>query len=105
MSKLEQVLAEVQPLIFVGVPRVYEKIRRQVVVKTADFPKNAIYRWALSVGRAHRDEILTGTKPKTLGWSLADWLLFSKVRAGMGGKAQLFISGGAPLGRELAEWY
>jgi long-chain acyl-CoA synthetase len=32
-------------------------------------------------------------------------LLFSKVRAGMGGKAELFISGGAPLGRELAEWY
>jgi long-chain acyl-CoA synthetase len=31
--------------------------------------------------------------------------LFSKVRAGMGGKAELFISGGAPLGRELAEWF
>src|SRR5882672_3546856 len=105
MANLEHALDEVQPVIFVGVPRVYEKIRRQVVVKTADFPKNAIYRWALSVGRAHRDETLTGTKPKTLGWSLADWLLFSKVRAGMGGKAELFISGGAPLGRELAEWY
>jgi long-chain acyl-CoA synthetase len=32
-------------------------------------------------------------------------LIYSKVRAGMGGRAQLFISGGAPLGRELAEWY
>jgi long-chain acyl-CoA synthetase len=105
MSKLEQVLAEVQPVIFVGVPRVYEKIRRQVIVKTADFPKNAIYRWALSVGRSHRDETLAGTQPRTLGWRLANRLLFSKVRAGMGGKAELFISGGAPLGRELAEWY
>jgi long-chain acyl-CoA synthetase len=105
MANLEHALDEVQPVIFVGVPRVYEKIRREVVVKTADFPKNAIYRWALSVGRAHRDETLIGTKPKTLGWSLADRLLFSKVRAGMGGKAELFISGGAPLGRELAEWY
>jgi len=105
MSKLEQVLAEVQPVIFVGVPRVYEKIRRQVIVKTADFPKNAIYRWALSVGRAHRDETLTGAQPRSLRWKLANRLLFSKVRAGMGGKAELFISGGAPLGRELAEWY
>jgi long-chain acyl-CoA synthetase len=105
MSKLEQVLAEVQPVIFVGVPRVYEKIRRQVIVKTADFPKNAIYRWALSVGRAHRDETLKGTQPRSLGWKMANQLLFSKVRAGMGGKAELFISGGAPLGRELAEWY
>jgi long-chain acyl-CoA synthetase len=105
MSKLEQVLAEVQPVIFVGVPRVYEKIRRQVIVKTADFPKNALYRWALLVGRAHRAETLTGTQPRSLGWKLANRLLFSKVRAGMGGKAELFISGGAPLGRELAEWY
>ena len=105
MSKLEQVLAEVQPVIFVGVPRVYEKIRRQVIVKTADFPKNAIYRWAVSVGRAHRNETLTGAQPSSLGWKVANQLLFSKVRAGMGGKAELFISGGAPLGRELAEWY
>ena len=105
MSKLEQVLAEVQPVIFVGVPRVYEKIRRQVIVKTADFPKNAIYRWALAVGRSHRDETLTGAQPRSFGWKLANRLLFSKVRAGMGGKAELFISGGAPLGRELAEWY
>jgi long-chain acyl-CoA synthetase len=105
MSKLEQVLAEVQPVIFVGVPRVYEKIRRQVIVKTAEFPKNAIYHWALSVGRAHRDETLTGTQPRSLGWKLANRVLFSNVRAGMGGKAELFISGGAPLGRELAEWY
>ncbi|MFY9559087.1 MAG: long-chain fatty acid--CoA ligase [Terriglobales bacterium] len=105
MSKLEQVLTEVQPVIFVGVPRVYEKIRRQVIVKTADFPKNAIYRWALSVGRAHRNETLAGEQPRSFGWTLANRLLFSKVRAGMGGKAELFISGGAPLGRELAEWY
>ena len=105
MSKLEQVLAEVQPVIFVGVPRVYEKIRRQVIVKTADFPKNAIYSWALSVGRAHRAETLTGAQPNSIAWTLANRLLFSKVRAGMGGKADLFISGGAPLGRELAEWY
>jgi long-chain acyl-CoA synthetase len=32
-------------------------------------------------------------------------LIYSKVRAGMGGRAQIFISGGAPLGHELAEWY
>jgi long-chain acyl-CoA synthetase len=36
---------------------------------------------------------------------VANRLVFSRVRAGMGGKAEEFISGGAPLGRELAEWY
>jgi long-chain acyl-CoA synthetase len=105
ISQLAQVLAEVQPNIFVAVPRVYEKIRQQVIAKTSGFPKSAVYRWALSVGRAHRAETVAGTLPTTFSWRIADRLVFSKVRAGMGGKAEEFISGGAPLGRELAEWY
>jgi long-chain acyl-CoA synthetase len=105
LSQLTQVLTEVQPNIFIAVPRVYEKIRQQVILKTAGFPRNAIYRWALSVGRAHRAEIMAGIRPTSLSWRIADRLLFSKVCAGMGGKAEEFISGGAPLGRELAEWY
>jgi len=42
LTKLAQALAEVQPAVFVGVPRVYEKIHQQVVVKAADFPKKAL---------------------------------------------------------------
>jgi long-chain acyl-CoA synthetase len=105
LTQLAKVLTEVQPDIFVCVPRVYEKIRQQVILKAAGFPRNTIYRWALSVGRAHRAETLAGTRPRALSWKIADRLVFSKVRAGMGGKAEEFISGGAPLGRELAEWY
>jgi len=105
IAQLAKTLTEVQPAIFIGVPRVYEKIRRQVIVKTAGFPKSAAYRWALSVGRAHRAETLAGIQPTTLAWKIADRLLFSKVRDAMGGKAEEFISGGAPLGLELAEWF
>jgi long-chain acyl-CoA synthetase len=105
LAQLAQTLAEVQPAVFVAVPRVYEKIRQQVILKATGFPKSTIYRWALAVGRAHREETLAGTKPSALAWKIADRLVFSKVRAGMGGKAEEFISGGAPLGRELAEWY
>ncbi len=105
ITQLPQALAEVKPVIFVGVPRVYEKIRQQVVVKAAGFPKQTLYQWALNVGRKHREEILRGQQPAALSWKLANRLLFSKVRTGMGGKAEEFISGGAPLGRELAEWY
>jgi long-chain acyl-CoA synthetase len=105
LAQLPQALAEVQPAVFVAVPRVYEKIRQQVILKATGFPKSAIYHWALAVGRAHRAETLAGTKPSALSWKIADRLVFSKVRAGMGGKAEEFISGGAPLGRELAEWY
>lgn len=105
ITQVPQALAEVKPVIFVGVPRVYEKIRQQVILKTTDFPKRALYQWALQVGRKHREEILSGGQPGALSWKIANRLLFSKVRAGMGGKAEEFISGGAPLGRELAEWY
>lgn len=105
IEKLPQALAELRPSIFVGVPRVYEKIHNQVVLKTRDFPKRAIYRWALAVGRQHEPEILARKTPRSLRWKLANKLVFSQVRAGLGGRVQLHISGGAPLGRELAEWY
>ena len=107
IARLPQVLTEVRPNIFIAVPRVYEKIRQQVILKTSGFPKSAIYRWALAVGRDHRAETLAGISPAAISWKMriADWLVFSKVRSGMGGEAEEFISGGAPLGRELAEWY
>jgi long-chain acyl-CoA synthetase len=98
-------LKEVRPTIFLGVPRMYEKIYAQVAQRAKGFPKETIYRWALAVGKANRAETLAGKTPRSLSWKLADRLIYSKVRAGMGGRAQLFISGGAPLGRELAEWY
>jgi len=105
LEHLPRALLEVKPTVFVGVPRVYEKIYTQVEQKTKAFPKSAIYRWALSVGRHHRAETLAGRPPTTLGWRLANRLVFSQVRGGVGGRVRIYISGGAPLGRELAEWY
>jgi long-chain acyl-CoA synthetase len=105
IEQLPQVLLEVRPAILVAVPRVYEKIYSQVQQKAKGFPKRTLYRWALSVGQAHRPEILAGKTPASLRWKLADKLLYSRVRARMGGNAELFVSGGAPLGKELAEWY
>lgn len=104
-EQLPQTLAEVMPTVFVAVPRVYEKIHTQVEHITKRFPKSAIYRWALSIGDAHRAEILAGQRPKALSWKLADKLVYSQVRARMGGRVRIFVSGGAPLGTELASWY
>lgn len=105
INQLPQALKEIRPVIFVGVPRIYEKIRQQVIVTTSRFPKSRIYRYALDVGRAHREETLAGRTPTSMDWKLADRLVFSKVRQGIGGKTEVFISGGAPLGRELAAWF
>jgi long-chain acyl-CoA synthetase len=105
IEELPQVLLEVRPSIFIAVPRVYEKIYGQVQQKVKGLAKQAIYRWALSVGRAHCPGILAGRKPASVAWKLAHRLVFSQVRARMGGRVEIFVSGGAPLGKELAAWY
>ena len=105
IEQMPQVLLEVRPTVFVAVPRVYEKIYKQVEQKAKGFVKRAIYRWALSVGRAHSPKILKGEEPTSLTWKLAHKLVYSQVRARMGGKVKIFVSGGAPLGKDLAAWY
>ena len=102
---LPDYLTEVRPTIFVGVPRVYEKIRDKVRKEASKGLKRSVYDWAMRVGRAHRDQILAGKRPGSLSWKLADSVLYSKIRAALGGRVQTFISGGAPLGRDLAEWF
>ena len=105
MEHLPETLLEVRPTTCVAVPRVYEKIYAKTEMKTHGFAKRAIYRWALSVGRANKPAILAGQTPTSATWRLADQLVFSKIREGLGGRVETFISGGAPLGRELAEWF
>ena len=105
IERLPEALLEVKPSLFVAVPRVYEKIYAQAERQAQGFPKRTIYDWALAVGREHKPEILVGKIPSSRSWRLAYKVVFSKIRAGMGGRVETFISGGAPLGRELAEWY
>lgn len=105
IDQLPKALLEVRPTLVVAVPRVYEKVFAKADLAAKTFPKNLIYRWALATGKANRREILAGRQPASLNWKLANSLLYKRVREGFGGHARCFISGGAPLGRELAEWY
>src|ERR1700693_6194765 len=92
LDQLPASLLEVQPSLFVAVPRVYEKIYAQAEQKTKGLPKRAIYEWALSVGEHNKSEILAGKTPTSRSWKLANKLVFSKIRQGMGGKVETFIS-------------
>lgn len=105
LDRLPATLLEVKPTTFVAVPRVYEKIYAQAEQKAKGFPKAAIFQWAFRVGQRHKPEILAGKTPTSWSWKIANHLVFSKIRDGLGGCVRTFISGGAPLGRELAEWY
>ncbi len=101
---LPQALTEVRPTLFVAVPRVYEKIHNKIL-QTTQGTKLKIFNWALSVGQKHREKVLDDILPKSLAWKAANRLVFEKIRKGVGGRARLFLSGGAPLGRELAAWF
>jgi len=105
LEDLPRILRELHPTVFVAVPRVYEKIYNQVQRGVAVGFKKTLYGWAMAVGRRNLDAVLAGKRPSSLAWKIANWLVFSKVLGAMGGKVRIFISGGAPLGKELAEWY
>jgi len=105
-DQLAAAMQAVKPTVFLAVPRVYEKIRQAVEGKSAASPvKLKILRWALDVGKEHRAEILVGKAPGSLSWKMANKLVYSKIREAFGGCAEVFISGGAPLGMDSAGWF
>jgi long-chain acyl-CoA synthetase len=105
LDQLPIALTEVRPTIFVAVPRVYEKIYARIQQRASKGAKRSIVKWALQVGHSHQDDTLNDRHPNSLSWRLADLLFFSQVRKGVGGRVKIFLSGGAPLGRELARWF
>ncbi len=105
-DQLSAAMKAVKPTVFVGVPRVYEKIRQAVEGKSAaSSMKLKIMHWALDMGKRHRAEILDGKTPRSLGWKLANTLVYGKIREAFGGCVEVFISGGAPLGMDTAGWF
>jgi len=105
-DKLPEAMKEVRPTVFVGVPRVYEKIHQAVEQKAGLSPiKKRLLSWALRVGSRHGDTIYRGSQPGSIRWKLANSLVYSKVREAFGGRVRIFVSGGAPLGIDTAKWF
>jgi long-chain acyl-CoA synthetase len=105
-DKLPEAMREIRPTVFVGVPRVFEKIREEVERRVALSPvKRRLLAWAVGVGTGHRDTVYGGCRPSSPLWKLADKLAYSKVREAFGGRVKVFVSGGAPLGIDTAKWF
>ena len=86
VNQVAQSLLEVKPDLLLSVPRVYEKVHAQVELRANAFPKKQIYRWAMRTGRKHREQVLAGETPRSVSWKLADRIVFSKIRDGIGGR-------------------
>src|SRR6185437_1147371 len=105
-DKLPEAMRVVRPTVIVGVPRVYEKIRQAVEAKAELSPvRKRLVARAVAIGARHRDAVYGGRRPSSILWKLADKLVYSKVRQAFGGRVRTFISGGAPLGIDMARWF
>jgi len=97
-----EAMRRVRPQIFTAVPRFYEKVYDRVLHEVSQGPrlKQSLFRTALQVGL---ESVRTGRKG--LRFRLFDLLVFSKIRAALGGRVRFSISGGAPLPVFIGEFF
>src|SRR5579872_2826082 len=103
-------LVAVHPTIVAAVPRFYEKIYANIIAtgRRMGGVREKIFNWALRVAREAGPWRAYGKKASIglrMRWRVADWLVYSKIRKGVGGRIRIFSAGGAPLAPELAEFF
>ncbi|MEE9167939.1 MAG: long-chain fatty acid--CoA ligase, partial [Candidatus Neomarinimicrobiota bacterium] len=103
-------ISEVRPTVMTSVPRLYEKMYARVLEKVASDPplRQKIFWWAVRVGRK-AVEYRQRNRPLPVGlkmkFSVADKLVFSKLKQRLGGRLRFFVSGAAPLSAEIGEFF
>jgi long-chain acyl-CoA synthetase len=102
-------LVRVRPTVMTGVPRVFEKFHHAVLdaVANAPAPRKALFHWAMTVAWAVAGARLAGRRPPLwalLQHPLADALVLAKIRARVGGRLRLMVSGSAPLAHTTGEF-
>src|SRR5881296_138933 len=110
LDKVGDNLKEVQPHFICSVPRVYEKVYAKILagVEAGSPIKKRIFHWAVDVG-TKVSHLQQQSKPIPGGLAVqhrvAHKLVFSKLHAALGGRLQWAVSGGAPLSRDIAEFF
>lgn len=102
-------LLEVRPTLVCSVPRLFERIHSRIARKIEKEPalRKKIFYWAVKVGHDSMAARRRKRNPPLLSfqYALADKLVFSKLRERTGGRIRYFVSGGAALPRDLAEFF
>jgi long-chain acyl-CoA synthetase len=103
-------LVRVKPTMMTGVPRVYEKFHHAVLdaVAGAPRPRQLLFRWAMSVAFARSEARLTGQRvpaAAAMQFPIADALVLKKIRARVGGRLRIMVSGSAPLAPTTAAFF
>ena len=103
-------MVEVRPTIVVSVPRLFEKIYARVMdqILAGSRLKRAIFVWALATGKKYAARVIAHEPvPKHLALKrgLAEKLVYSKITSKTGGRMRFFVCGGAPLSKDIAEFF
>ena len=103
-------LRDVRPTVMISVPRFFEKLHTKVLDALREAPafRRKIFHWGMGVGRERNGMLMTGKRPGPLlelKYRVADHLVFSKLKARLGGRLRFFVSGGAPLAPEIIEFF
>ena len=110
LDTLSENLREVRPHFICSVPRVYEKVYAKVLAgaQAGSPAKQKIFRWAMNVGR-QVSRLQQQGQPVPSGLEvrrqLAARRVFAKLQAALGGRLKWAVSGGAPLSRDIAEFF
>jgi long-chain acyl-CoA synthetase len=96
-------IKEVQPHVFCGVPRLLERVYNSILTKGKQLKgiKKWLFFWAVDLGRVYEHNMKMSLWYR-LQLAIADKLIYSKWRAGLGGNLQLVVSGGAALQPRIA---
>jgi len=110
MDTVGRDLATVRPTVITGVPRVYEKFQARILERGASLPqpRRALFDWGLRVAAARGRAESAGRRVTgilALETSIADRLVFSKIRENVGGRLRYLASGSAPLSASVAEFF
>ena len=104
-----EALVQAKPTLLVSVPKLYEKVFATAHAKVAaSGMKRSIFRWALRVGGWNQRAYRKGRRPSWF-WraqlGLADRLVLSSIRAALGGSKTVLACGGAPIRKEIEEFF
>ena len=110
MDTVARDIGAVRPTVLTGVPRVYEKMQSRIVAtgEAAPGPRALIFKWSVKAGIARARVHLTGRTPGPIvsaKAALADRLVFSTIRGRLGGRIRFLVSGSAPLGASVLEFF